>query len=38
MNKEQEFLASIGVGLAGIAFWGLLVAYVATKLAYPVLI
>lgn len=38
MNKQQEFLASIGIGVAGIAFWGLLVGYIATKLAYPELV
>lgn len=38
MSKQQEYMASVGIGLVGIAFWGLLVAYVATKLAYPVLV
>jgi len=38
MSKQQEFMASVGIGLVGVAFWGLLVAYLATKLAYPVLI
>ena len=35
MSKQQEFIASIGVGLAGIAVWTLLVAYLATKRSYP---
>ena len=37
MTRQTEFIASIGVGLAGIAVWTLFVAYLATKLAVPVL-
>ncbi len=36
MSRHQELIASIGVGLAGIAFWTLLVAFVATRLAAPI--
>ncbi len=35
MNKHQEFIASIGIGLAGIAAWGVFAVYLATKLVYP---
>ncbi len=38
MTKRTEFIASIGVGLMGIAVWALLVSYLATKLAAPVLV
>ena len=38
MTKYQEFLASIGVGVAGIATWAIFAAYIATKLAYPILL
>lgn len=38
MSKHQEFIASIGVGLVGIAVWVSLAAYLATKLSYPVVI
>ncbi len=37
MTNQQEFIASIGVGLAGVAVWTLLVAYLATRLAVPAL-
>ncbi|MEN9728593.1 MAG: hypothetical protein RL434_2959 [Pseudomonadota bacterium] len=35
MSKRQELFASIGVGIAGIATWALLVAFLATRLSYP---
>ncbi len=35
MNKYQELIASIGVGIAGIATWAVFAAYIATKLNYP---
>lgn len=38
MGKHQEFIASIGVGLMGIAAWVSLVAYLATRLSYPTFI
>lgn len=38
MKKYQELLASVGVGLAGIATWGIFAAYLATKLSVPTLL
>jgi hypothetical protein len=38
MTKRTEFIASIGAGLMGIAAWAVLVNYLATKLAAPILV
>lgn len=35
MSKRQELVASIGVGIAGIVSWALLVAFLATRISYP---
>jgi hypothetical protein len=35
MSKYQEILAAISAGVAAVATWVVLVAYIATKYDYP---
>jgi hypothetical protein len=35
MSKQQEMYASLGISVAGIAGWALLVAYLTTRFSFP---